>query len=119
MHSQIYLTGRLAVDPELRRTKKDKLMVKLLLETELVRPAAQGGFQSKSVTLPVSFFSREADAVKDCQHGDYLVIGCHLYGAEFKAPDRTVKHGVQITVDQILQGATRQKGEVYDGVRTR
>jgi single-stranded DNA-binding protein len=112
MQSQIYLSGRLVTQPELSQTKKGKLTVRLLFETELVRPTAQGGFQAEAVTLPVSFFSREAEAVKDCQPGEYLVIGAHLYGTRFEAPDGGVKHGVQIVADQILQGTTRQK-EVY------
>src|SRR5215472_14025564 len=112
MHCQLYLSGRLAVDPEILRTRKDKLMVKVILETELVRPTTEGNYQSESVTLPVSFFNREAEAVRDCRRGDYLAVGCHLYGTEFKAPDGTVKRGVQIIADQILQGAAHQK-EAY------
>jgi hypothetical protein len=88
MHSQLYLSGRLAVDPEILRTRKDKLMVKVILETELVPPTTEGNYQSESVTLPVSFFTRETEAVRDCRRGDYLAVGCHLYGTEFKAPDR-------------------------------
>ena len=110
MHSQLYLSGRLAAEPELRRTQKGTLIVKLLLETEFVRETTQGNFQPEGVTLPISFFSREADAVKDCQTGDYLVVGCHLYGTEFKAPDGTVKRGVQITADQVLQVTMRREG---------
>jgi single-stranded DNA-binding protein len=118
MQAQIYLSGRLVAQPELSHTKKGKLTVKLLFETELVRPTAQGGFQAEAVTLPVSFFSREAEAVKDCQRGDYLVIGAHLYGTRFEAPDGSVKHGVQVVADQLLQRTTCMKEVYNDSART-
>ena len=64
MHSQIYLSGKLAANPEVFATKKNKPWIKLLLETLLVRETSPGQFQSESVILPVSFFSREAEAVR-------------------------------------------------------
>ena len=115
MHSQLYLTGQLVADPELLQTKKGKLIVKLLLETEFIRQTTQGDFQPETVILPVNFFSREAEAVKDCRKGDFLTVGCHLYGTEFRATDGVVNHGVKIIADQVLQRATHQK-EVYDGL---
>jgi len=84
--------------------------VRLLLETELIRCTTSGNYQSESVTIPVRFFSREAEAVRNARPNDYLTIGCHLYGTEFKAPDGIVKRGVQIIADQILQEATHQEG---------
>jgi hypothetical protein len=87
-------------------------MVRILLETELVRATTPGNYQSESVTLPVSFFSREAEEVRDAQPGDYLVIGAHLYGTRFEASDGGIRHGVQIIADRILQGLTHQK-ETY------
>ena len=109
MHSQLYLTGQLAADPELLQTKKGKLIVKLLLETEFIRQTTQGDFQPETVILPVNFFSREAEVVKDCRKGDFLVVGCHLYGTQFKVSDGIVKHGVQIIADHILQAPAIQK----------
>jgi single-stranded DNA-binding protein len=109
MQSQLYLTGKLVAQPELLQTKNGKTLVRLLLETELVRPTVQGGFQAEAVILPVSFFSREAETVKDCHRGDSLAVGVHLYGTEFKAPNGVVKRGVQIIADQILQGEALQK----------
>jgi hypothetical protein len=41
--------------------------------------------------------------VKDCRKGDFLTVGCHLYGTEFRPPDGTVNHGVKIIADRILQ----------------
>jgi single-stranded DNA-binding protein len=118
MQSQIYLSDRLVAQAELSQNKKGKLIVKLLLETELVRPTTQGAFQAEAVTIPVSFFSREAEAVRECQPGDYLVIGAHLYGTRFEAPDGSVKRGVQIVADQILQRANRMKEVYNDSPRT-
>jgi single-stranded DNA-binding protein len=109
MQSQLYLSGRLTADPEFSQTKKGNLIVKLLLETQFVRETTQGNFQSESVILPVSFFNHEAEAVKDCRKGDFLVVGCHLYGTQFKVSDGIVKHGAQITVDKVLQVAARQR----------
>jgi single-stranded DNA-binding protein len=105
MQSQLYLCGRVAAAPEVRQTQKGKLMVRLLLETELVRETTEGAYQAESVTLPVSFFSREAEEVRSARPGDCLTIGTHLYGTRFEAPDGSVKHGVQITADQVLSGA--------------
>ena len=112
MISQLYLQGRVAVSPELGKTKKGKFMVRILLEIELVRATALGTYQAESVTLPISFFSREAEEVRDAQPGDNLVIGVHLYGTRFEAAGGIIKHGVQIIADQILQGVTHRK-EVF------
>jgi single-stranded DNA-binding protein len=112
MTSQLYLCGRVAASPELGKTKKGKLMVRILLETELVRATTPGSYQSESVTLPVSFFSDGAEEVRQAQPGDHLVIGAHLYGTRFKALDGGIKHGVQIIADQILQGINHQKEAV-------
>jgi hypothetical protein len=108
-----------AASPELSKTKKGKLMARLLLETELIRATSSGSYQTESVTLPVIFFSREAEAVRQTQEGDYLVIGYHLYGTKFQSTNSDIRHGVQIVVDKVLQRPTRQDAELYDGLRTR
>ena len=118
MQSQLYLSGRLAADPEFSQTKKGNLIVKLLLETEFVRETTKGNFQSETVILPINFFSREAEAVRNCQRGDALTVGCHLYGTEFRTPEGIAKRSTQIVADQVLQVVARQK-EAYDGLRTR
>jgi single-stranded DNA-binding protein len=91
MHSQLYLCGRLIGNPELGRTKKGKLWVKVLLETQLVRETRPEEIQSESVVLPISFFSAPAESVKDLKAGDALTVGGHLYGSEFKTDFGTVK----------------------------
>src|SRR5262249_36842349 len=95
-------SGRLASSPELAQTKKGRLWVRLLLETEFVRPTGSGGFQSELVVLPISLFSYEAEAVKDARKGDYLSIGCHLYGTKFES-ENGIKYGCQIVADQVFQ----------------
>ena len=103
MTSQLYLSGRLAGNPEIGATKKGRLWVKLLLETELIRADGRaGGFQAESILLPVSFFSLEAEAVRDLKAGDSLVVGCHLYGTRFKN-DAGTKYGVQLIADTVLR----------------
>jgi len=52
LHSQLYLSGRVAAPPELDQTKNGKLTVRLLLETELIRCTTSGNYQSESVTIP-------------------------------------------------------------------
>ena len=101
MHSQLYLSGRLAANPEVFATKKNKLWVKLLLETQLVRETSAGQFQSENVTLPVSFFAREAEAVRELVRGDSLTVGAHLYGTRFES-DSCIKYGCQIVADQVF-----------------
>jgi single-stranded DNA-binding protein len=105
VHSQLYLSGRLSANPELAQTKKGKLWIRLLLETELVRTSGQG-IQSETVVLPISLFSREAEAVKDLRSGDVLMVGCHLYGTKFEGSDGAVKHGCQIVTDEVLRAGT-------------
>jgi single-stranded DNA-binding protein len=109
MTSQLYLTGRLFANPEIGRTKRDKVWVKVLLETELVRPDGRGGFQTENVVLPISFFSREAEAVKDLRRGDPLVVGTHLYGTEFQTPAGEIKRGVQIIADAVTFPAAQKE----------
>jgi hypothetical protein len=99
MHSQLYLSGRLAGNPDLSQTRKGKLLVKLVLETSLIRETRPGDVQAESVNLPITLFSLPAEQVKDLQKGDPLTIGAHLYGTEFQTADRAIKRGVQIIAD--------------------
>src|SRR5215471_15666383 len=102
MQHQLYLTGKLAGNPVPGQTSKGKLMVKVLLETELVRETRPGEFQNEAVTLPVSCFSYPAEQVKNLKQGDQLTMGCHLYGTRFQPDDGAVKHGVQIIADAVF-----------------
>ena len=99
--SQLYLNGRLVADPERGQTKKGHLQVKILLATELVRKDGSG-FQAENVTLPVSFFGLEAEAVQGLVRGDWVTLGAHLYGTKYEAPDGRVSHGCRIVADQVL-----------------
>jgi len=101
MHSQLYLSGRLAGNPDLSQTRKGKLLVKLVLETSLIRETRPGDVQTESVNLPITLFSLPAEQVKDLQKGDPLIIGAHLYGTEFQTADRAIKRGVQIIADAV------------------
>jgi single-stranded DNA-binding protein len=102
MHSQLYLAGRLVAFPETAITKNGKDWIRLLLETQLVREVRAGELQTESVILPISCFSREAQAVKHLQRGDPLTVGCHLYGTKFRTPDGHTKYGLQLVADVIL-----------------
>jgi single-stranded DNA-binding protein len=102
MTSQLYLSGKLQGNPELLRTKKDRLMVKVLLETSLTRETRPGELQTESVTLPITLFSAPAEAAKDLRAGDTVVVGVHLYGTRFES-DSGIKYGCQIIADQIFQ----------------
>jgi hypothetical protein len=103
MQSQLYLQGRLLGNPEVRETRKGKLMVKALLETVFFREASPGQVQAEHVTLPILFFSQPATAVKDLKAGASLTIGAHLYGTRFQ-PDGVaeVKHGIQLVADAVF-----------------
>ena len=90
MHSQIYLTGHLADNPEIGETRKGRLFVKILLEAEVVRETRPGEFQAESCILPVSCFSEPAETVKALRRGDQLTVGAHLYGTEL-SPSRCDK----------------------------
>ena len=76
-------------------------MVRMVVETVLVRESRPGEHQSEIVTLPVAFFARVAEAVKNLRTGDLLTIGAHLYGSEFRSPEGDIKRGVQIVADAI------------------
>jgi single-stranded DNA-binding protein len=102
MHSQLYLTGRLADNPEIGETKKGRLFVKLMLETESVRETRPGEFQSENTILPVSCFSEPAERVKELRRGDQLTIGTHLYGTEFKPDAGAIKRGIQLVADRVF-----------------
>ena len=101
MLSQLYLSGRLAANPELGQTKKGYLQVKILLATELVRKDGSG-FQAENVVLPISFFGREAEAIQSLTQGDFITLGAHVYGTRFEAPDGRVSHGCRVVADQVL-----------------
>jgi hypothetical protein len=85
VHSQIYLSGILASEPEVGTTRKgDKLLVKLLLETELVRQVRPNEFQAESTLVPLSCFGWPAEVARSLHRGDSVLVGAHLYGTEFK-----------------------------------
>jgi single-stranded DNA-binding protein len=100
--SQIYLSGRLAAAPEIGTTRAGKSLVRILLETSLVRETRPGELQSELVVLPMSCFAREAEVARNLVRGDPITVGAHLYGTRFETPSGEVKHGVQLTVDTIL-----------------
>jgi hypothetical protein len=101
MASQIYLDARVASNPESSQTKKGGLMIRMLVETVLVREHRPGDHQSETVTLPVTFFARAAEAVKNLRTGDLLIIGAHLYGSEFRSSEGSIKRGVKIVADAV------------------
>jgi single-stranded DNA-binding protein len=107
MTSQLYLSGRLAGNPESGVTRKGKTWIKLLLETESIRETKPGEFQTESVILPVSCFARSAEQVKNLVHGPAITIGCHLYGTKFEN-DVGTKYGVQLVADVVF---TNSKGD--------
>src|ERR1700745_1499079 len=103
MHSQLYLTGKLASEPETGTTRKsNKLLVKLLLETELVRQPRPGEFQLESVLLPLSCFAWPAEVARSLHRGDSVMVGAHLYGTEFKTDDGTIRRGLSLIADSVV-----------------
>ena len=101
MIASIYLSGRVSGNHEFRETKKGGLWLKLFLEVESVRPDGRGGVKTETTVLPISFFSREAEAVKDLRQGAWILVGVHLAGTEFTSPDGSVKRGVQLTASSV------------------
>ena len=110
MQNQIYLRGRIVGNPELSQTKKGRLWVKLLLETSVVREIRPGVLESESTSVPISFFARPAEQVKDLHSGEELMVGAYLNGTEFRNGD-TVRHGVSVTADVVFIG---KKGKAAD-----
>jgi single-stranded DNA-binding protein len=108
LHSQLYLSGRLVGQPELGTTKKGKLWVKLLVETELVRETQPGELQTESVTVPISFFLYPAEQVKNLVRGTAITVGVHLYGTKF-ASDGGTKHGVQLIADAVFTNSKKDR----------
>jgi single-stranded DNA-binding protein len=105
MHSQLYLVGRLADNPEIGETKKGRLFVKILLETESVREIRPGEFQAENYILPISLFSQPAETVKGLRRGDQLTVGAHLNGTEYKPDSGPTKRGVQLVADIVFLAA--------------
>ena len=73
MTSQLYISGQLLNDPELSQTKKGKLLVKLVLETQQSREVRPGEIQTESVTLPITLFAHPAEQVKTLHK--WLIFG--------------------------------------------
>src|SRR5258708_26009895 len=96
---QIYIQGKLISEPEISRTKKDKLFVRLLIEVELVRQPQPGEFQTETTFIPISCFSREAERAQSLHRGDTIFCGCHVYGTAYDLPNGCVKPGLQLISD--------------------
>jgi single-stranded DNA-binding protein len=101
MHSQLSLQGRLVEEPEKSITKKGKIWTRILVETELVREPRPGEIQTESVILPVNCFSAQGKLALSLHSGDEVLIGAHLHGTQFQAPDG-LKRGVQIVADYLV-----------------
>ena len=111
--SQIHIRGKLISEPEIGRTKKDKLLVRLLVEVELVRQPLPGEFQIETTFIPVACFAREAERAQSLHRGDTIFCGCHLYGTAYDLPDGRVKRGLQLIADYLVipedSGALQKK----------
>jgi single-stranded DNA-binding protein len=105
MHSQIYLTGHLADNPDVGETKKGRLFVKILLETGSVRETKPGEFQAENTILPISLFAQPAETVKGLRRGDQLTVGARLNGTEYKPDSGPTKRGVQLVADVVFLAA--------------
>src|SRR5260221_12536010 len=100
--SQIHFGGKLVSEPEISRTKKDKLFVRLLLQVEIVRQPQPGEFQTETTFIPISYFSREAERAQSLHRGDTIFCGGHLYGTSYDLSDGRVKRGLQLTADYLV-----------------
>jgi hypothetical protein len=77
-------------------------LVKIVLETVLIRETRPGETQTESVNLPITLFALPAEQVKDLHRGDALTVGVHLYGTEFQPADGAIKRGVQLIADAVF-----------------
>jgi hypothetical protein len=103
MHSQLYLTGKLASEPETGTSRKNnKPWVRLLLETELIREPRPTEFQVETVLLPLSCFAWPAEVARSLHRGDSVLAGTHLVGTEFKTEDGTIRRGLQLIADSVV-----------------
>jgi hypothetical protein len=100
--SQIYIQGKLVSEPEISRTKKDELFVRLLVEVELVRQPQPDEFRAETTFIPIACFSREAETAKGLHRGDTVFSGCHEYGTAYELSDGRVKRGLQLISDCLV-----------------
>jgi single-stranded DNA-binding protein len=111
--SQIHIGGKLIAEPEVIRTKKNKLFVRLLVEVELVRQPQPGEFQTETTFVPVACFAREAETAKALHRGNTIFCGCQVYGTAYDLPDGRVKRGLQLIADYLVipedSGALQKK----------
>jgi single-stranded DNA-binding protein len=112
MQSQIYLHGRLSGNPEIGTTRKGAPWVRILLETKLVRADGRDGVQTETVLLPISCFSREAEAVKSLRSGDELTAGVHLYSTQFQLSSGELKRGIILVADAVLKRLAKKEAGV-------
>jgi single-stranded DNA-binding protein len=98
----IYLSGRLVSDPVFSETSKGKTMVKLLLETELVREVSRGEFRAETHLLPITIYSWLCDQARTLKSGSAVTIACHLSGSQFTPPGGETKFGTQLIADALL-----------------
>lgn len=101
MIAPIYISGKLASEPEAGETKKGKLLVRFLIRTDQVRLLA-GSSQIEEITVPVIAFARCAEAVRGLREGDSVTVKCHWNPTRFEMGDGSVKHGLQIVSDNVL-----------------
>jgi hypothetical protein len=104
MTQQIYLSGRLKIKPEVRKTKSDRDWCKILVEFNSTREVRPGGFVSETTIVPINCFARCAEQVKGLKPYDQLTVGCRITGTRFKADDDD-RFGVQLVAEQVFLAA--------------
>jgi single-stranded DNA-binding protein len=117
MHCELYLSGKLEAPPEIAVTKNGKEWLRLLLKVRQVREPRPGEFQTESVILPISCFSREASAVKNLRIGDPVIVGVHLQGTRFQPSDGPPKYGVQLVADEVLAAGAMTRAPLKEALR--
>jgi len=109
--SQIHFEGQLVSEPEISRTKKNKMFGRLLVEVKFIHQHQPADFQTETTFIPIVCLSREATTAQNLHRGDTVYCGAHIYGTAFDLPDGSVKRGLQLIADCLVIPERFQRSE--------
>jgi single-stranded DNA-binding protein len=105
MTSLLYIEGRLVGKPLVQKTKSGYDFAKILLEEDQV---ARNN-REKANVLPIAFFGKLVEEIRDLENGDGLLIACRLQGSRYETDSGEVRYGLQLIGERAYLNASAAK----------
>ncbi len=112
MLTSVHFTGTVHVAPILKRTRNDRVWVRLLLSVATISRDSKGGLLEESTLIPVSCFRNAGEQAKNLKYGDKVTVIARLRGNKFITENGTEKHGIQLVAERVFEHSIRDPLDV-------